>query len=228
MALSIWKILETRNNVGLGEPSFFVSNGNFSFSLPFYMNNTGFYDISELGINIRICDGSKEILKFSTQRLSIVAGRTVKSNLNASVSLTEVFSRDTELLTNSKDLNVSLALRFRAAYILSFNLDRNFTYKWGSPFSNLTINYMSKNITHVSFSVSFYNNASFPLSGPLQVKLYNLQNVSIGLAVEALDVVSNGFYQKLIEIRVSEAAEEGIIRLYFADVLISEKRWGSL
>lgn len=228
VALSMWKIFETRNNVCLGEPSFFISNGNLSFSVPLYMNNTGFYDISELGINIQLCDGSKKILKFSTKPLSIAAGRTVKSNLSASVSLTEVFSRDRELLTNSKDLNVSIALRFQAASILAFNVARNFTYKWGPPFSNLTINYMGKNITHISFSVGFHNNASFPLSGSLHVKLYNLQNVSIGSAVQALDVESNGFYQKLIEIRVSEAVEEGIIRLYFADVLISEERWGSL
>lgn len=225
VALSLWKIFEARNNAGLGEPSFSMSNGNFSISVPFYMNNTGFYDISELRVNIRICDGSNEILEFSTQPLNIPAGRMVTSSLNASVSLTDVLSRDRELLTNSKDLDVSVALHFQVAYVLAFNVARNFPFKWGAPFSNLTINYMGKNTTHAFLLVSFHNNASFPLSGPLKVELYNLQNVSIGSATQSLDVASNGLYQESFEIPISQAAEEGIIRLFFVDILISEKRW---
>ncbi|MEM3565793.1 MAG: hypothetical protein QXK18_02850 [Candidatus Bathyarchaeia archaeon] len=227
VALSLWEIFEAKNNVGIGEPSLSVSNGNFSISVPFYMNNVGFYDISELCVNIRIYDGSKEILEFSTSPLNIPAGRMLESNLSASVNLTDMLSRDRELLTNSKDLDVSIALYFRVANILAFNVARNFTYKWGAPFSNLNITYVGSNATHASFLVSFCNNASFPLSGPLQVGLYNLQNVSIGLEVQVLNVPSNGFYQESFEIPISEPAQKGIIRLYFADIPIFEERWGS-
>ncbi|MBS7636962.1 hypothetical protein KEJ37_06495 [Candidatus Bathyarchaeota archaeon] len=227
VALSLWEIFESRDNIRIGEPSFSLLNGNFSISLPFYMNNAGFYDISELCVNIRIYDGSNEILEFSTQPLNIPAGRIVASNLSASVSLADALSRDRELLTTSKDLDVNVALHFRVGYVLAFNVAGKFPFKWGAPFSNLNMTYVSSNTTHVSFEVSFYNNAPFSLSGPLRVELYNLQNVSIGSVEQFLDVASNGRYQELFEISVFQASEEGKIRLFFADILISEKRWGS-
>ncbi|MEM3874036.1 MAG: hypothetical protein QXU45_02765 [Candidatus Bathyarchaeia archaeon] len=227
VALSLWEIFEARNNVAIGEPSFSVSDEDFFISVPFFINNTGFYDISELFAKIRVYNGNEEIMEFSTEPLNIPAGRMVKSSLNVSGSLADIISRDKELLTSSKDLDVSVALHFQVACILAFNIARNFTYKWGAPFSNLTINYIRINATHVSFLISFYNNASFPLSGLLKVGLFNLQNVSIGSASQVLDVASGGFYRELFEIPVSETVDEGIIRLFFADILIVERSWGS-
>jgi hypothetical protein len=224
VALSLWEIFEARNNVAIGEPSFSVSDENFLISVPFFMNNTGFYDISDLFAKISVYSENEEIAEFSTEPLNIPAGRTVESSLSVSGSWSDIISRDSELLTNSKDLDVSVALHFQVAYILAFNTARNFTYNWGAPFSNLTINYMRINATHVSFLVSFYNNASFRLSGPLKVELFNLQNVSIGSAVQVLDVEPNEYYQGSFTF---EAAETGIIRLSFADILIVERRWGS-
>lgn len=228
VALSLWEIFKARNNVSIREPSFSMLNGDIFISVPFFMNNTGFYDISELFANIRVYDENREIAEFSTEPLNIPAGRIVKSSLNVSGSLSDIISRDRALFTSSKDLDVSVALHFQAANILAFSIARNFTYKWGAPFSNLTINYIPINATHASFLISFYNNASFPLSGPLKVELFNLQNVSIGSALQVLDVASGWFYQELIEIPVSGAADEGIIRLFFADILIIERLWGSL
>ncbi|MEM3580824.1 MAG: hypothetical protein QXH40_04335 [Candidatus Bathyarchaeia archaeon] len=225
VALSLWKIFEVRDNVRVGEPSLSVSNGNFSISVPFYMNNVGFYDISELCVNIRIYDGSKEILEFSTSPLNIPAGRMLESNLSASANLTDMLSRDRELLTNSKDLDVAIALHFRVAYVLAFNVARNFTYKWGAPFSNLNISNFSFDGTRASFQLSFSNNASFPLSGPLRLELYNLSNNLLNWTVQNLIVPSNGLYEKLFEIQSSELPST--IRLYFADVLICEMPWGS-
>ncbi|MEM3566052.1 MAG: hypothetical protein QXK18_04180 [Candidatus Bathyarchaeia archaeon] len=225
VALSLWKVFEARNNVAIGEPIFSMSNGNLSISVTFYMNNTGFYDISELYVNIRICSENGEIAGLSTQSLDIPAGRVVESNLSVSVSLTDVLSRDRGLLTNSKDLNVSAALHFRVAYILALNVARNFTYKWGAPFSNLGISQINFNGTHLSFRVSFSNNASFSLSGPLHLELCNASNVPQYSAEQELSVPAGGFYEKLFEMPYSESA--GIIRLYFADIPVLEKRWGS-
>ncbi|MEM2779881.1 MAG: hypothetical protein QW791_03295 [Candidatus Bathyarchaeia archaeon] len=151
VALSLWEIFEARNNIAIGEPSFSLSDGDFFISVPFFMNNTGFYDISELFANIHIYDENGEIAEFSTEPLNIPAGRMVESSLNVSGSLTDIISRDRMLLTSSIDLNVNVALHFQVAYILAFNIARNFTYKWGAPFSNLTINYIPINATHIFF-----------------------------------------------------------------------------
>jgi len=226
VALSLWQIFEARNNVALEKPNFSMSNGNFSISVPFFINNTGFYDISELFAKIHMYDKNEKIAEFTTEPLNIPAGRMVESSLNVSGNLADMISKDSELLTNSKNLDIGVALHFQVAYILAFNIARNFTYNWGAPFSNLTVDYKPINTTHISFLISFYNNASFPLSGPLKVELFNLQNVSIGPVAQmaqTLDVAPNECYQCSFTF---EAAETGIIRLFFADILIIERRWG--
>jgi len=224
VALSLWKIFEARG-VSFGEPSFSVSNGNLSISVPFSMNNTGFYDISELCVNMRIYDGNKKIAELSTQPLNIPAGEMTVSKLDASASLTDIFSRNSELLTNNEDLDVSITLHFRVAYVLTFDVARNFYVEWGAPFSNLTISQINFNRTHLSFRVSFFNNASFLLSGPLQLRLYNSSDVLCYSTEQSLNVPSKEPYEKLFEIPCSESA--GIIRLYFAEIPVLEERWGS-
>jgi len=47
------KLLEAKN-IGTQEPTISFSNGNFTLSMPFYINNTGFYDLSDIGINIQM------------------------------------------------------------------------------------------------------------------------------------------------------------------------------
>ncbi len=223
VALSLWEIFETGDSAAVGRPSFSVSNGNLLISVPFFIKNVGFYDVSELFAKVRAYDGGEEIAELSTRPINVPAGGAVESSLNASCSLADVISRDAELLTDSKNLDVCVSLRFHVVHMLAFTVERNSTYEWGAPFSNLTVNYAWTNATCV-ISISFYNNASFPLRGPLKVELFNPQNVSIGSAVQNLDVAPNEHCQFSFAF---EPVEAGTIRISFADILIFERRWGS-
>ena len=227
VAFSLLKILEARNNVGIGEPSFNLSDGNFSISIPFYINNTGFYDLSEVYAYIKIYDGDKFIAESSTNRLDIPAGEMVASNLSILISLEDIFSEDRELLTSDKELNVSASLHFRVAYALAFTVTNSSKVQWGAPFSNLTIQHTGYNETHQVFSVSFFNNASFPISGPLRLEILNQSNITVGSMEQQINVPSKGLYQGRFEILVSGLTNSGTVRLYFADILIREERWGS-
>jgi len=227
VALSLLKIFEAGNNVGIGKPSFDLSNGNLSISIPFYMNNTGFYDLSEVYAYIKVYDGDKFIAESSTNWLDVPAGEMVASNLSILISLEDIFSENRELLTSNKELNVSASLHFRVAYALAFTVTTSSTVQWGAPFSNLTIQHSSYNETHQVFSVSFFNNASFPINGPLRLELLNLLNTTVGLMEQQINVPSKGLYQGLFEIPVSELTNSGTARLYFADILIREERWES-
>jgi hypothetical protein len=228
VGFSLLKIFEAKNNVSIGEPSFNLSNGNFSISIPFYMNNTGFYDLSELYAYIKVYDGNKVIAESSTNRLDVPAGEMVASNLSILINLEDIFSEDRELLTNDKELNVSASLHFRVAYALAFTVTTSSIVQWGAPFSNLTIQHIDRNETHQFFSVSFFNNASFPISGPLRLEILNPSNITVGSMEQQINVPSKELYQGLFEIRFSELTDGGIIRLYFADILIREERWESL
>jgi uncharacterized membrane protein len=228
VAFSLLKIFEIKNNVGIGEPSFNLSDESFSISIPFYMNNTGFYDLSELYAYIKVYDGSKVIAESSTNRLDVPAGETIASNLSILISLEDIFSEDRELLTSDKELNVSTSLHFRVAYALAFTVTTSSIVQWGAPFSNLTIRHIDRNETHQVFSVSFFNNASFPLSGPLRLELLNLSNITVGSMEQQINVPSKGLYRGLFEISVPELTDGGTIRLYFADMLFREERWESL
>jgi len=227
VALSLLKLLEGGNIAGIGEPSLTLSDGNLFMSIPFRINNTGFYDISEVCINIEIYNGAEKIAEFSTQRVNIPAGEMAASNLSASVSLEDLLSKDGKLLTNDTELNASVAFHFRVAHVIAFKIAKNFTFHWGAPFSNLTIQHVSCNGTHQVFSVSIFNNAPFPISGPLRLEILNPSNITVGSMEQQIDVPSKGLYQGLFEVPVSELTNNGTVRLYFADILIREERWGS-
>jgi hypothetical protein len=227
VVLSLIQLLEGGNIAGIGEPNLTLSDGNLSMSIPFRINNTGFYELSEVCIKIDVCGEAGKIAEFSTQQLKIPAGEMVESNLSASISLEDLLSRDRKLLTNDTELNASVAFHFRVAYVMAFKIAKNFTVHWGAPFSNLTIQHVGYKETHQVFSVSFCNNASFPISGPLRLEILNRSNIPVGSMEQQINVPSKGLYQGLFEILVSGLTNSGTVRLYFADILIREERWGS-
>lgn len=227
VALSLIQLLEGGNIAGIGEPNLTLSDGNLSMLIPFRINNTGFYELSEVCISIDVYGEAGKIAEFSTQQLKIPAGEMVASNLSASISLEDLLSKDRKLLTNDAELNAIVAFHFRVAYAIAFKIAKNFTFHWGAPFSNPTIQHTGCNKTHQVFSVSFFNNASFPISGLLRLEILDQSNIPVGSMGQQINVSSKALYHGVFEIPIPELTNSGIVRLYFENILIHEERWGS-
>jgi len=216
--------------MGVQEPMFSLSNGNLSLTIPFYINNTGFYDISEVSVKIKISKANIAITTLSKNLPNIPAGRMVNGSCNFSESLNEIFQRHSTLLTEDANLDVNAALHFRVAYAIAFNITQNFPTRWGAPFQNLTVYGVAYNNTaHVfSFSISFNNHAFFPINEPLTIDLYNSGSEKVGSALWSLNVPSGESFRELIEVNVdpsSRMTESGFIRLFFSGLKIFEEEW---
>jgi hypothetical protein len=103
------------NNIGFREPTFSYSNGNIFLSAPFYINNTGYYDLSDINITIGIKDGDKALARFSRNYPPIPAGVLLNETYDASVSLDQIASIDSEIFVQDKTLNLDGYLFFRIA-----------------------------------------------------------------------------------------------------------------
>ncbi|MEM0095748.1 MAG: hypothetical protein QW660_03850 [Candidatus Bathyarchaeia archaeon] len=227
VAFSLMKLAEGRN-LGIQEPTFMLSNGNISISMPIYVNNTGFYDISEAGVKIRIGKADKTIVTLYRDLPNIPAGQMVNTSCILTASLMEIFQKDCTLLTEDANLNVNAALHFRVAYAIAFNVAQNFSTRWGAPFHNLTYILAYNGATHTfSFSISFNNHAFFPLSGPFEIRLYNSSNYEIGKTSLYLDVPSGEFFQETVDVAVDPlgVTNRVLIRMFFADLHVLETEW---
>jgi hypothetical protein len=221
------KLLEAKN-MGIQEPTITFSNGNFSLSMPFYINNTGFYDLSDISVHIQIGRENKTISAVSAQLPNVPAGTKMDSSFNFSFSLEELVSKYSELLTNDTELDVNASLHLRVAYAIAFEASMGFTTHWSAPLYNLTISTPYYNMTHVTFSISFDNHAFYPVNGTLTASLYNSTNALIGSDTQYVNVPSGESFQTSFAITVTDPAtmtSKVFIRLYFVNVQISEKEW---
>lgn len=226
VAFSLLKLAEGKN-LGIQEPTFTLSNGNISINMPVHVNNTGFYDISEANVRVRIGKADKTIVVMSKNLPNIPAGQMVNASCTLTASLTEIFQKDRTLLTEDANLDVEAALQFRIAYAIAFSIAQNFSTHWGAPFHNLTYTLAYNYTTNVFlFSISFINHAFFSLSGPLEIRLYNSRNEEIGKTSLYLDVSSGEVFQETGEIAVDPlVTNKVLIRLFFADLKILEREW---
>ena len=218
------------NNLGFQEPTFTFSNGNISISMAIYVNNTGFYDVSEANVMIQLSKAGKTIATMSESLPNIPAGQKVNASLRFNASLNEVFQKDRTLLMDDADLDGCAVLHFKVAYAIAFNIANNFSTNWGAPFHNLTCKPLGYNDSAHTFSffVSFSNHAFFPISGPLIVELYNSENAKIGETLLDLDVPSGEVFEKTVDVVVvdpSPITDKVFIRLFFAELNILEREW---
>jgi len=218
------------NNLGFQEPTFTFSNGNISINMAIYVNNTGFYDVSEANVMIQLSKAGKTIATTSESLPNIPAGQKVNASLSFNASLNEVFQKDHTLLIDDADLDGCAVLHFRVAYAIAFNIVNNFSTRWGAPFHNLTCKPLGYNDSAHTFSffVSFNNHAFFPISGSLTVELYNSENAKIGETLLDLDVPSGEVFKKTVDVVVvdpSPITDKVFIRLSFAKLNILETEW---
>ncbi len=229
VALSLMRLAEGKN-LGVQEPTFNFFDGNISVNMPVYINNTGFYDISEPNVAIKIykVKVNTTIVSLSKSLPSIPAGQMVNTSCSFTASLMEIFHKDRTLLTEDTNLNVNAQLSFKVAYTIAFNASLNFSTRWGAPFHNISCVLAYNDTTHVfSISISFNNHAFFPINGLLVVKLYNSDNIQIGETSIGLDVPSGGNFQETVEVAAdpSKITDRGFIRLFFTELNILEMEW---
>jgi hypothetical protein len=225
IAFSLLQLVESKS-IGFREPLFSYTNGNLSLSAPFYINNTGFYDLSDINITVLVKGDNKTVAAVSELFPPIPAGSMINESYDISLSLGELFSKNSELLTHDTTLDLNMHLFFRIAYLIGIGGSTNITTVWGAPFYNLTLaaspyNYSSHKLT---LFMSFENHAYFDLNGAMRLELYSSTSALIGSPTQNLDIPSDTLFDNSYELTIDtfKITHNGTMRVYFDNMLIQE------
>lgn len=229
IAFSLAKIVEAEG-VSIQEPGGCISNGNLFIFIPFYIDNCGFYDLTDVEVKLQISMRNETLSTSSAELPNIPAGEMVDFSCNFSLSLEDLLSKNRELLTNDTELNVNASLWFRVASAIAFQVSTGSTMPWGAPFHKLTVyNIAYDDMNRIfSASVSFENHAFFQVNGSLLAKLYNSAGELIGSVAQNVYIPSQEPFEESLEIPVNDPSKitrEGVFRLYFADKQVLEEVW---
>jgi hypothetical protein len=218
---SVYSALQIRP--GFGEPYTTASGSSLIASLPFYISNGGFYDLTNLNVTTQVKDNiGNPISDSSTFIATIPHGRNVTGAHDMAISMENITSnRLSHLLFNDSVLNVDIALKLDYANVVPFKISTNFTMPWGAPLNNLTVSNISAapyNMTHarITVLVSFENHSYLGLNGAMRLELVNFFNQVVGSGSTDINVPSRSGYGGSIEVlSSSNVANVREARLYF-------------
>lgn len=224
-------------DMGFGETQIFPSNNGVMFSLPFFINNNGYYDISELNVTTRLADDSGTLVSLAKTFVPFIPkGDSVETAHNISVNLRNVMSTDYVPLFLSDSffgLDTSIALRFANA--ISLHISTNSTIPWGAPFSDFSVGGILShpyNDTHDELVVplNFENHAYFDIAGTMQLEIYNDVDEIVGSGENDLDVTSRHTYEEQVYAYsslddTSELTESGNVHIIFESPMFTVNWW---
>ena len=216
-------------NVGIniGEAQMLPSSTGINLSLPFSIDNGGYYEIADLNLTTRVTGHDGVVLDLTETFVdSIPQGTSVNASHTIKVDLEDILTLDyLPLMLNDTDFNVEIFAGLNFAGAIPVQLQTNVTLPWGAPFAGFSVGEVSvslHNSTHIEVAVpvTFENHAIIDIAGTLKIEVYNDSEERIASGRVALDVVrGQGFaddiciysrYQDLVKVTGS-----GKLRLLF-------------
>lgn len=238
IAFSVTAVYSAMNlGIGFGEAQMLSSSKGFVFSLPFLINNNGYYDISELNITTRVSDCNGTSITSSSTFVPLVSrGSIVETTHNISISLDDIMSGEfTYLLFNdsSFDLGTFVALNF--AHAIPIKISTNATISWGAPFYNFSVLEISThphNATSnkVVISINFENHAFLGITGVVRLEIFNNINELVACGTTSPDVPSGHRYDEQIVtyldlVDLPRLTESGKVRVIFETPMFVLEWW---
>jgi hypothetical protein len=224
-------------DIGFGEAQIFPSSEGVVFSLPFHIDNNGYYDISELNITTIVTDRNGTLITLSETFVPLVSrGSSVETAHNVSIRLKDIMSIEfIPLLFNDSFFDLGTFITLNFAHAIPLQMSTHVTIPWGAPFYDLSVAKVSVipyNSTHfeVVISLSFENHAFFDITGTLQLEVYNNVNERVVSGRTSLDVPSGRKYDGQVImyldlVDLSGLTESGKVRVNFMTPMFVLEWW---
>jgi len=202
-----------------------TSGGTMTLSVPFSIENKGFYDISDLNITTMIKESNGVLVSNSSTVVPLISsGSKVDATHNISITLNNMTTASlSRLLFNNTEFNVDMSFALKYARVIPLEISteiKNFT--WGAPLHNLTIGDIqsieSYNTTHVRavLPLSFENHSFFTLNGTVRTVIANTLNQKVGGSTTQINVHPQSGYSTQLSVFVSKSyGSLKEARLYF-------------
>ncbi|PVX24265.1 MAG: hypothetical protein CW691_08130 [Candidatus Bathyarchaeum sp.] len=206
-------------NLGLtvGQVEMLPSSNGITLSLPFTINNGGYYEIADLNVTTRVTDSDGAVLdQTETVVASIPQGNNVSAAHKVSIDLETILSLDqTSLLLEDSDFNVEIFAGLNFAKAVPVQLSTNTTIPWGAPFAQLSVGQVSvssHNMSHVEGTVplSFENHAILDISGTLRLEVYNNSKEKIASGMTVISVPSGSSYTDDVSVYARQQYESAL------------------
>lgn len=217
-------------SMSFGQPQVFFSDSLLIWSFPISVNNTSYYDISELNLTVTLVDHNGSVVSTSTTFVPLIPrSSSIETANNVSLNLNEIIERAPSYLFNDTVFNVNISMGLRYAYVFAFQFSHNTTIDWGAPLYNFStggISYQPHNSTYQKaiIPVSFENHSPFlNMTGMIRLEIYNDEDYLIGSGITNINVQSYSLYEDQIEafVESSRVTEAGSVHLYFETSLFS-------
>lgn len=225
--------LMLERQIDIGSPQASFSNRTLTISLPFSINNTGFYDISDLNMTTPVADQDGTLISTSTTFVpNIPRGGSVNETHVTSVSLDDIISKNlTYLFFNDTTFNLNVSIGLKIAHIIPLQLTVETNMSWGAPLYNLSIEEFDHpclyNSTHLSTTawLNFENHSPFDVNGTLRLEVFNESDEYVGFGTDWLNE-----YNKKVTIYIpidnlSKFTGTGKVHAYFESPIISLDWW---
>jgi len=216
-----------RLGIGFGEPQFFPSSMGIVLSLPFSLNNSGYYDISKLNITTSITDSNGTTLSMSDTFVPLVSkGSNVEAAHNITIELSDVME-NIGLLFNDSFFVFDTFVSLNFAHFVPVQLSMNMTVPWGAPFHNLSVGEIQSNNDSIVVPLSFENHSFFDITGTIELDVYNDVNELVATGESSLDAPSQQPYEGQIDMPadVSKLTESGRVHFIFWTPIFAVERW---
>jgi hypothetical protein len=206
------------DNVEILEPKFSISNGDAIVTLPCFINNTGYYSMSDFNITTYIIYEDKDVLCKSTSYEELIPKRSALYRAhNMTINLNQTIINHSNLLFNDTHLNMQTLVHLKFARVIPFQIAFNQTTEWGAPLYNFTVHQILYNetTTNITLFFSYENHAFMDLKGTIQVQLYNDSDNQIGIGETNVNTPPHSYCQESMEFRSTANPVTGKMHFYF-------------
>ena len=235
LGTAVYSIFQTLMTQGFGFGGFqpYPSEDGVVISFSLYINNTGYYDISDINLTTCIRDfrGAEISSNSTTVDIVKVGGKTpLKHNMSVSFGILENLSY---LLFEDGNFTMDTYVGMRYAYAFYFQLQiPNMSMPWGAPFYNLTIGEPPTpsyfNTTHylLAIPLSLENHAFFSVTGMVRLEIRNSTRDYVGSGTTVVDISPESPYNGLIEVfipidNIPNLTDTGYVYIYFENPVFS-------
>ena len=223
--------------VNMGEAQVLPTSNGIKFSLPFSINNGGYYEIADLNLTTRVTDPDGAVLDLTETFVeSIPQGETVNASHTIEVDLNDILSMDhLTLMLNDSNFTVEILAGLSFARAIPVQLSTNVSLPWGAPFADFQVGELSvsqHNSSHIEaeIPVSFENHAIIDITGTLKMEVYSSSNERIASGVTDINV---GSYQSFgdsifLHARPQDAVKltgSGRVHIFFETPLFTLDWW---
>jgi hypothetical protein len=208
--------------IGFGDTRVSSSTDQLMVSMPLFVNNTSYYDISDLNLTTHVLDDTSSVVSTSATLLpSIPPGRHVETAHSVTLNLTELTHRAPSYLFNDTTLIVDMILKLRYASAFALQVSQNETLDWGAPlygFAAGGVSYQFHNATHQRATVplSFANHSFLNVTGTILWEIYNATDDLLASGVLTVDALPQSTYEGQIEAFVDASRVTGAGTLHFS------------